>query len=150
MLLALSNGETFATGSNNYGYGSVPGSNTSARIILQVEIQGKLTSAILDTGAPYLICSPELARVVEFDLEAALLRYEMLIRGYKVKGSLHRVNLELLATEGESLPLNVTAFVPDLDEQFNFPSFLGLLGCLEWIRFAVDPSSQLFYFGPHP
>jgi hypothetical protein len=150
MLLTLSNGEHFAMGAAIYDYNSLPGSDTSARLILQVWVEGQKTSAILDTGAPYLVCSPNLARLVEFDPAASLSQYELLIRGYWIKGNLHRANLTLPASEGESLSLDVTAFVPDPDELFNFPSFLGWSSCLEWIRFAVDPSSSTFYFGPHP
>ncbi len=150
MLLALSNGESFATGAATYDYNSIPGSDTSARLILQIWVEGQKTSAILDTGAPFLVCSPDLARLIEFDTAASLSRYELLIRGYWIKGSLHRASLVLPALEGESLSLEVTAFVPNPDELFNFPSFLGWSRCLEWIRFAVDPSSSTFYFGPHP
>lgn len=53
----------------------------------------------------------------------------------------------LLADEGqgESLTLDVTAFLPD--DRWNLPNMLGLTGCLERIRFAVDPANDLFYFG---
>ncbi|MGH9855379.1 MAG: hypothetical protein ACREBD_36555, partial [Blastocatellia bacterium] len=131
MLLALSNGESFATGANLYSFDPVPGEDVSARIILQVLVEGQLTSAVLDTGAPYLICSPSLSRHIGFDAEFALSQHEILIRGYRVKGSLYRINLELIATEGEELTLEVMAFVPDPEEAFNFPTFLGFWGCLE-------------------
>jgi hypothetical protein len=72
MLLALSNGEPFATGATTYDYNSLPGSDTSARLILQIWVEGQKTSAILDTGAPFLVCSPDLARLIEFDTVASL------------------------------------------------------------------------------
>jgi hypothetical protein len=29
----------------------------------------------------------------------------------------------------------------------DLPCFVGMLGCLEAIRFALDPANDLFYFG---
>jgi hypothetical protein len=36
------------------------------------------------------------------------------------------------------------------DQPWMHPSILGLSGCLEALRFAVDPKTNLFYFGPLP
>jgi hypothetical protein len=74
---------------------------------------------------------------------------EILIRGILIKGGIHRLNLTVLASEGNGLSLEVTAFVPDSSKNFGatYPAFLGYAGCLEWIRFAVDPSTETFYFG---
>jgi hypothetical protein len=150
MLLTFPNGDEFATGATIYKYSPLPGSGSSARIVLQVLVEGQPTSAILDTGAPYLICSPSLSSHIGFDPDTALSQHEILIRGYNVRGDLQRINLTFTASKGTSLSLEVIAFVPSPDEHFNFPSFLGFLGCLDWIRFAVDPSSGMFYFGAHP
>ncbi|MCI0489600.1 MAG: retroviral-like aspartic protease family protein [Blastocatellia bacterium] len=151
MLLAFADGEPFATGAAGYDYDSLSDSGTSGRLILSIEVGGFLTSAIVDTGAPYLICSPQLARQLNLNVSDSLLSEQILIRGQKVRGSLHRINLQLIATEGNSLLLETTAFVPDPETEelgMIFPSFLGLVGCLERVRFAVDPSSETFYFGP--
>ena len=38
----------------------------------------------------------------------------------------------------------------DAEERWGeLPSFLGLMGCLERMRFAVDPLDNTFYFGPN-
>ena len=153
MLLAFADGESFVTGAAGYDYDSLSDRDTSARLILNVEIEGFLTSAIVDTGAPYLICSPQLAKQLNLNASDALLSKRILIRGQRVSGSLHRINLQFIATEGSGLLLEITAFVPDPEIEGSgmiFPSFLGLVGCLEWVRFAVDPSSETFYFGPRP
>lgn len=153
MLLTFPNEESFATGATDYFYDPIPGSDTSARLILPVSVEGRFISAVVDTGAPFLVCSPELGEDLGFDPVFALGPHIMRIRGYAVKGSLHRVSLVLLATEGYDLPLEATAFVPEPEEKqmgHNFPSFLGLYGCLERVRFAVDPFYNKFYFGPHP
>jgi hypothetical protein len=43
-----------------------------------------------------------------------------------------------------------TAFVPDTSHEAvpELPSILGLHGCLERVRFAFDPHTDTFYFGP--
>ncbi len=154
MVLNFADGEPFATGAAEYGFSPTLGSEAAERITLPVEIEGQQTTAIVDTGAPYLVCDPDLAKVVDFDHAGALDAREILIRGLWVKGAIHRVNLVLLADVGESLFLETPAFVPDSVQDFApgfFPSsFLGLVGCLESIRFAVDPSSRTFYFGVRP
>ncbi|MBN1484372.1 MAG: hypothetical protein JXA37_06580 [Chloroflexia bacterium] len=71
------------------------------------------------------------------------------IRDRTYQGELHRLSLVLKAQDGESVALEVTAFLPRLrpGETWNLPPFLGLRGCLERLRFAVDPASDTFYFG---
>jgi hypothetical protein len=59
-------------------------------------------------------------------------------------GRLHRGLITLLADTGEPLDVPSTVFVtPD----WPGPNFLGYQGLLQRIRFAVDPESNLFYFG---
>lgn len=152
MLLLFPDQSPFAAGSAEYDYNPLPGSDTSARIILYVKVEGRATSAILDTGAPFLVCSPDLADNLGFDPQNALSHHRMNIRGLTIRGTLHRVNLMLPASDGDDLPLEVTAFLPNPEEKqmgYTFPSFLGMYGCLERVRFAVDPFSNKFYFGAH-
>jgi hypothetical protein len=60
---------------------------------------------------------------------------------------LYRAAVLLIATQGESAELEVTAFVPD-DETWNDePLFLGFFNCLDRVRFAIDPVAERFYFG---
>lgn len=51
----------------------------------------------------------------------------------------------LRADEGESLRVEATIF---LSPDWIGPNFIGYGGLLQRIRFAVDPESNLFYFGP--
>ena len=147
MLLNFENGELFATG-------VIPYIRTEyvegTRINLEVFINEHKVRAIVDTGAPYFICSPEFAEQLDVDADDALDKFEMRIRGFLVKGRLHRVTLTLIATEGESLSFDVTAFVPLKEENYgaNFPSFRGFASCFEWICFAFDTKYERFYFGP--
>ena len=72
-----------------------------------MQIGGYTVDAVVDTGAPYVVCEPGL--------------------------------------------VDATVFVPDLkpDQAWgDLPSFIGLSGCLERMRFAVDPATEMFYFGP--
>jgi len=112
--------------------------------------------AILDTGAPYSICEREVVEALGFDPTAAIEATTITTWGGKVKGHIHRATLSLMADEGESLLLDAPVFVPDFeDETQSFypgfpPSFLGLIGSLQSIRFAIDPSSETFYFMQSP
>jgi hypothetical protein len=68
-----------------------------------------------------------------------------------VSGRLYRLSLTLLADEGEDVTIQTTAFLPEREEAEHWgdmPCLLGLHGCLERLRFAVDPRTEHFYFGP--
>jgi len=52
--------------------------------------------------------------------------------------------LTLLADEGESFELDTTLFA---SREWSLGNFIGYAGFLERIRFAVDPSTNDFYFG---
>ena len=69
---------------------------------------------------------------------------------WSIRGTLHRLTLTLLAEEGADLQLDVTAFVPDAGYENvpDLPSILDLHSCLERVRFACDPATDTFYFGP--
>jgi hypothetical protein len=56
--------------------------------------------------------------------------------------------MQIKAEEGEDLIQEVTAFIPNasVEEWGEIPTFLGLTGCLEFLKFAVDPGENLFYF----
>ena len=121
------------------------------RIVLRVAFEGELTVAVLDTGAPYVVCAPELAHRVGITSGPSFGRMRLQIRGFSVEGHLYRLALTFPADLGNSLTIDATAFVPDMEwiEIWgDLPSFIGLNGCLERMRFAVDPTSDSFYFGP--
>jgi hypothetical protein len=155
MLLNFPNKDPFATGALRYSYSPVPGrDDVTPRIMIEVEIEGEQEAAVLDTGAPYLVCSPALAERLWLDPEDALEATTIRIQGVPIRGLIYRTNFVLHAREGNGLDFQATAFVPDTDQSLPtnlLPvTFLGLHGCLERVRFAVDPSSETFYFGRHP
>ncbi|MCL1473685.1 retroviral-like aspartic protease family protein [Argonema antarcticum] len=147
-LLFFANEETFACGATGYEYRPVTQTENTNRIILEVEIQGIPTIAVVDTGAPYVICAPKVALEAGVARASALETRTMLIRGMRLDGFIVRLNIRLVAREGENLDVDSTVFVPEVEEYWgDFPSFIGLTGFLERMRFAIDPSTDTFYFG---
>ncbi|MEW5986557.1 MAG: hypothetical protein AB1791_07995 [Chloroflexota bacterium] len=149
--MAFSNGEPFATGLADYTYHSPTPRELEPRLILQIAFEGFEAAAILDTGAPYVICAPAVARQVGFAPTGSLGQIRLLVRGASVSGRLYRSTVTFPAILGVDLSVDATVFVPDPDWEESWgdlPSFIGLGGCLERMRFAIDPGSDTFYFGP--
>jgi hypothetical protein len=148
MLLNFEDGRQFAQGACSFVYRPATERETKHRIFVPVQIESIQTEAVVDTGGVYLVCHPEIADLLRLDLADKVGTDELNIRGSKIPGSLYRLYLTLLAEEGKPLTLQVSAFVPRLEpyETWDLPSFMGLTGCLEWIRFAVDPITETFYF----
>lgn len=149
-MLQFSSGQAFSTGMVTYTYRPVTEQETSPRIFLRVSIEGIETDAFLDTGAPFVVCKPEIAEVLGFDPASGEPLEKFNIRDSRLDGHLHRMNITLLAEQGAPLSVEATVFVPDLmphQDWGNFPAVLGMGGFLERIRFAVDPSQDQFYFG---
>jgi hypothetical protein len=147
-LLLFPDGEYFATGAINYAYRPAITSETTNRIIIVVSVEDSITEAVLDTGAPYPIISPKIAKQAGLNRVKPLERTKMLVRGMRLQGSIIRLNMTLPADEGEDLTVDATAFIPDVEEYWgDFPGFIGQLGFLERIRYAVDPATDTFYFG---
>jgi hypothetical protein len=148
-MLRFSDGQIFASGSCPYRAAPASENDMTHRIFLTVQFDGFQTEAVLDTGGVYFIVHPELAEGLALDHGNALYVGDMGIRGFKYRGYIHRLNLTLLATNGTSLEIEATAFIPELTQSqiWALPSFLGLFGCLERMRFAVDPGTDTFFFG---
>jgi len=149
-MLHFEDGRLFSQGACTFSYRPATEQDTTPRIMIGVQIEDLCTEAAVDTGGVYLVCDPEIADLLELDPNSGLGADKLRIRGFEVHGTLHRVSLTVLAQEGQSLELEVTAFLPRLqpNELWNLPSFMGLLSCLERLRFAVDPGTDVFYFGP--
>lgn len=152
MTLALPTGEPFALGVTGYDYRPATSYETTPRLVLEVEIEGILAEAVVDTGGVYLVCHPAIARRLSLTPAEALSGVQaLLFRGVTVHGRLYRLSLTLLADAGEDVTIQTTAFVPEPEEAEHWgdlPCLLGLYGCLERARFAVDPRTEQFYFGP--
>lgn len=152
MLKFANDEELFAIGSSNYDYRPASKTDKLSRIFVEIEIFGMGSSirtfAVVDTGGAYFICSPEFAIKLNLDLDAYP-NETIAIRGQKVIGKLSRLPLRFLATQGEDLEIEVAAFIPnpDIFQEWSLPPYIGWMGCLEQIRFAIDPSNDTFYFG---
>lgn len=150
MPLFFADGKPFVTGvQSNVSYAPTP-TEPKARLVLRVAIEGITTQAMVDTGGLYLFCMPAIADALNLDTDQALGAQIILFRDERVRGTLHRLTLTLLAEEGEDMQIDTTAFVPDASYEGvpELPSILGFHGCLERIRFAFDPHTDTFYFGP--
>jgi len=129
-----------------------PGQQQFARIVLAVTLEKRLpVQAVVDTGAPWCVIDPMLAKQVK---PIAGVGYapgmKLMIRGVRCEGRLVRMLISLEAEHGETLDVDATVFVPQLPsgEAWPHPNFIGLAGFLNRIRFAIDPSENAFYFGP--
>lgn len=152
MTLTFTNGASFAIGSTGYDYRPATSHETTPRLVVEVEIEGILAEAVIDTGGVYLFCNPEIAQRLALTPAEALSEVQVILfRGVYVHGRLYRLHLTLLAEPGEDVTIQTTAFVPEPEEAEHWgdmPCLLGFYGCLERLRFAVDPHTERFYFGP--
>lgn len=150
MALRFEDGQPFSQGACTYLDRPATAEERTPRILVPVRIEGIETQAMLDTGGVYLICDPQIADVLDLDPSAGLETDPVRIRGITVAGILHRLSLTLLDDGGHSLEQEVTVFVPNLPpyEVWDLPSIMGWMGCLERLRFAIDPATDMFHFGP--
>lgn len=148
--LRYADGTPFAVGSVACACRPVRESESLTRLFVEVSFPGDVdVEAVVDTGGPYLIVPPEVANRQGLVPSGADLRAGIVVRGVSVRGHLHRLPLTFRADQGENVTINATAFVPELwgDEEWTLPLYLGWQGCLERLRFGVDPFTERFYFG---
>jgi hypothetical protein len=148
-MLHFPNGDLFSTGVITCDIQPLNQSQSdNNRIILSVEVGGARTNAVVDTGGIYCILHPAAAEQIQFDPSESIGDRSVNVRGVKYSGTLYRAVLEIHAREGADLQQDVTVFVPETsaEDWGEMPTFLGLTGCLEFLRFAIDPQSRQFYF----
>lgn len=139
-------GDRFACGRSTFLDFSPDDPEPTAKIYVRVRLAGLPEGQIaqLDTGAAWSVLSPKLVRA------AGLARYagipaRLSSRAGILDGRLVRLPITFIAEEGESLDTDGTFFISS-DWPSNM-SFLGYSGLLANIRFALDPQTNLFYFG---
>jgi len=149
-MLRFPDGCCFSQGACTFLYRPATDRDVSPRIIVPVVIETIETLAIVDTGGVYLVCDPQLAEGMNFDPSERLYAVKLNIRGRVLRGDVYRVSLTLKAEDGHGSEIEATAFVPRLGpgQIWPWPSFMGLQGCLERLRFAIDPGTNTFYFAP--
>lgn len=149
MLSYTNTGEIFAKYVATYN--RAPGANRSL-IMLMIEMSEQLTTAIVDTGVPLSICTPEWADLLGFTRNTADTFDPVRIRGRMINGRTHRMPLKILADQSSpSDEFNVYTFVPDQaedlsDSKLPSPFILGLAGCLSSMRFGIDGNRHHFYW----
>ena len=119
---------------------------SEARIVVPVTLKGVVEPvlAVMDTGAPWCIFEPFAAKILVRNSLLVQKRVALSTRLGMIHGALYREMIRIPADEGDPLDVEATVFVsPD----WQGPSFIGYQGLLERIRFAVDPETNLFYFG---
>jgi hypothetical protein len=152
MMLLFETGEPFVVGATEYAYRPASDSETAPRILIPVSVGDVPTTAFVDTGGVYLLCPPEVASRLNLRPEDGIpMPRPLTWRKESLDGMLYRVPLTLHATQGNGCTLEVTAFIPNVrpNQEWpdKFPCIMGMQFCLEFMRFAVDPSADTFYFG---
>lgn len=100
--------------------------------------------AMLDTAAPWCIFRPSVVSHLVRSLEPIPGWTVLSTRSGRVRGNLFRGPVTFIADEGEPFDVDSTIFIsPD----WTGPNFVGYQGLLQRIRFAIDPETNLFYFG---
>ena len=115
-------------------------------IVIQIQFQALdfPVSAVIDTAAPWCILQPNVADRIIDDLEMVEDAVVLSTRLGLVKGRLYRGWITLPAEAGEDLDIQATIF---LSPEWRGENFIGYKGMLNRMRFAVDPATNLFYFG---
>jgi hypothetical protein len=99
--------------------------------------------ALLDTGSQWCVLAPTVAEALGcVPVEEESLRLHT--RFGSLVGHLERLPIRFHADEGDSSELQATWFISD---EWPGPTIVGWKGCLERLRFALDPDENAFYFG---
>lgn len=102
------------------------------------------TFAILDTASEWSMVNQEYAEELgAFSLDGEEVKIST--RKGTIVGRLVRVPLTIPADEGEDYSAEATVFV---SKEWTSSTFVGYRGLLEFMRFALDPRRNDFYFGP--
>ncbi len=149
MTLLFTDGQPFTSGAAPYIDHHPSDPSHLLRLVVQIQVLDQATVAAIDTGGAYLILDPEYVDYSLDTLGEAVEPARLQIRGVAYDGALYRLPIMILAQEGQSLEVEVTAFVPSLgpEEPWPLPMMMGLKGCLEFFRFAVDPAANMWFFG---
>jgi hypothetical protein len=99
--------------------------------------------ALFDTGSEWCVLGWGVATQLGFTPQPELSTSLMHTRFGLIAGRLERLPVKFRADEGEPLELEATWFV---SEEWPGPTVIGWRGCLEPLRFAVDPREDWFYF----
>jgi hypothetical protein len=100
--------------------------------------------ALLDTGSQWCVLPPSLAAELGLDPGSEGESLPLHTRFGLLQGRLESVAIHFLADRGERLRVEATCFI---SEDWPGPFVIGWKGCLERMRFALDPGDDSFCFG---
>jgi len=142
------NGLPFTTGHATYRDLDPDNARRQHAIYVQVVLPiaaGMSAYALVDTGTPYCIFETEIIEAL--GLSAVSGESMTLNTAYgSFQGTIQRLTIRLAAEQGDSLDIDASVFVTD---GWGYGNFVGYSGFLERFRFAFDPATNAFYFGPH-
>ena len=146
-MLNFTDGTSFTTGRAKYLDQGSQADEGSAKVFVRIEPQGLggPLLAQLDTGAPWSVLNAELAEALGLlggDGEQVTIN----TRDGAFDGRLEEAILTILAEDGQSIAVDATVFV---SHEWRGQTFLGYMGLLERIRFALDPHVNDFHFGSY-
>jgi hypothetical protein len=139
------NGEIFAPGWSRFRDHRPGAIEPTAKIFVKVDFTTIDTTLLaqIDTGAAYSTLETHVAEALDI-LDGDGQPTTLDTRLGKFDGRLERVPITLVADEGEALDIEAVFFVC---REWSGRTFLGYAGLLDHIRIALDPRSNLFYFG---
>jgi hypothetical protein len=118
------------------------------RLVVAVECQidGYRFHALLDTAADWRVLSLEIAELLGCELEPDPDAPAYSTRYGRLQGRVLRLPVVLVAQAGSLLEIDATWFI---SADWPGPVVLGWKGCLERLRFALDPTPghEWFFFG---
>jgi hypothetical protein len=146
----LLNDGDFAAGVTFYENLFPGDSEDKVRLVIYAMVAENLTPFIVDTGAPWCVLDPKLARLLIANRQTDHIEdITYIVRRTSYRGALFRLDLGFMdEPTGDLTVVEATVFVPSLqlEDEWREPNFIGLKGCLERMRFAVDPAESAFYF----
>jgi hypothetical protein len=98
---------------------------------------------LLDTAAEWCVLPAKLARDWGCAEPAHQPEASLLTRFGRTNGHLSRLSIVFPALQGADLTVDATCFISD---SWPGPMVIGWKGCLERMRFALDPGDESFYF----
>lgn len=100
--------------------------------------------ALLDCAAEWCVLSVEAAQELGVLPESGSGASFLESRFGRIQGEVERIPVTFLASQGGTVTVEATWFV---SADWPGPSVIGWKGCLERMRFAIDPDDESFYFG---
>lgn len=101
--------------------------------------------ALLDTAAEWSVLSRSVAEALADEVDLLGAQVTLDSRFGTLVGEFGRVRILFPTVEGEPLAIDATCLVCD---SWLGPLVIGWRGCLDRMRFGVDPADEAFYFGP--